>query len=128
MKFSGSHHCTIQHVIVRASHCYFTRLNFKEMGPLQFCLPVFLGIHRNPKQNFFFLISVLDFWNNPIYPLLSTWIRTLGGTNFGWNHRMAFLYRFKCRHLDQFFFKSHAGVKKCHFGNISEWVGMALLC
>ena len=29
---------------------YSIRLNLKEMGPLQFCLPVFLGIHRNPKQ------------------------------------------------------------------------------
>jgi hypothetical protein len=26
-------------------------LNLKKMGPLQFCLPVFLGIHINPKQN-----------------------------------------------------------------------------
>ena len=33
------------------SHCYFTRLNLRKMGPLQFCLPVFLGIHRNPKQS-----------------------------------------------------------------------------
>ena len=32
------------------THCYFSRLNLKKMGPLQFCLPVFLGIHRNPKQ------------------------------------------------------------------------------
>ena len=31
-------------------HCYSIRLNLKKMGPLQFCLPVFLGIHRNPKQ------------------------------------------------------------------------------
>ena len=32
------------------AHCYFTRLNLNKMGPLQFCLPVFLGIHRNPIQ------------------------------------------------------------------------------
>ena len=34
----------------------------------QFYLPVFLGIHRNPKQKYF-LIRVRDFWDNPIYPL-----------------------------------------------------------
>ena len=32
------------------THCYFTRLNPKKMGPLQFCLPIFLGIHKIPKQ------------------------------------------------------------------------------
>ena len=31
-------------------HCYFTRLNPKKMGPLQFCLSLFLGIHKIPKQ------------------------------------------------------------------------------
>ena len=36
------------------SHCYFTRLNLLKMGPLQFCLSIFLGIHRNPKQKEFF--------------------------------------------------------------------------
>ena len=36
------------------SHCYFTRLNLKKMGPLQFCPSIFLGIHRNPKQKDFF--------------------------------------------------------------------------
>ena len=36
------------------SHCYSIRSNLKEMGPLQFCLPVFLRIHRNPKQKEFF--------------------------------------------------------------------------
>ena len=34
------------------------------MGPLQFCLPIFLGIHRNPKQNEFFTLRM---WDNPIY-------------------------------------------------------------
>ena len=29
------------------------------MSPLQFCLPVFLGIHRNPKK----IIPARDFWN-----------------------------------------------------------------
>ena len=33
-----------------ASHCYFTRLNLKKMGSLQFCLPALLEIHRNHKQ------------------------------------------------------------------------------
>jgi hypothetical protein len=32
------------------THCSFTRLNLKKMGPLQFCLTVFLVIHGNPKQ------------------------------------------------------------------------------
>ena len=26
------------------------------------------------------------------------------------------------------FFKFHARVKKCHFGNFSEWAGMAVPC
>ena len=34
-------------------HCYFTRLNLKKMGPLQFCLPALLEIHRNHKQKEF---------------------------------------------------------------------------
>ena len=29
---------------------YFTRLKLKKLGSLQFCLSVFLGIYRNPKQ------------------------------------------------------------------------------
>jgi hypothetical protein len=53
-----------------SSHCYSTRLNLKKMGPLYFCPPVFLGIHRNP----IFLEGV--FSDNPIYSLLSTWIST----------------------------------------------------
>jgi len=36
------------------NHCDYIRLNVKKMGPLQFCLPVFLGIHRDPKQKEFF--------------------------------------------------------------------------
>ena len=55
------------------SHCYFISLNIKKMGLLQFCLPVLLGIHRNPKQKDF-LIPLRDCWNNPIYPILITWI------------------------------------------------------
>ena len=35
------------------THCYFTRLNLKKMGALQFCLPVLLEIHRNHKQKEF---------------------------------------------------------------------------
>ena len=31
-------------------HCYFTRSNLKKMGPLQFCLPALLEIHRNTKN------------------------------------------------------------------------------
>ena len=33
------------------SHWFFTRLNVKKMGSLEFCLPALLGTHRNPKQN-----------------------------------------------------------------------------
>ena len=52
----------------KVPHCYLTRLNLRKMGPLQFCLRVFLGVHRNPKQKKI-LIPVRDFWNKPIYPL-----------------------------------------------------------
>ena len=37
----------------RNIHCYFTRLNLEKRGPLQFCILVFLGIHRKPKQKEF---------------------------------------------------------------------------
>ena len=43
-----------------SAHCYFSRLNLKKMGPLQFCLSIFLGIRRNPKQIDFFKIPVRD--------------------------------------------------------------------
>ena len=39
------------------SHCKFIRLNPKNKGPIQFCLPVLLGIHRNSKQKEFFRFS-----------------------------------------------------------------------
>ena len=35
------------------THCYSIRLNLEKMGPLQFCLQVFLGIHRHPMQKEF---------------------------------------------------------------------------
>ena len=38
----------------------FTRLKIKKMSPLQIFLPVFLTIHRNPKQKYF-LIRSRDF-------------------------------------------------------------------
>ena len=41
-------------------HCYSIRLNLQKMGSLQFCLPVFLGIHKKPKQKDFF-VCVSDF-------------------------------------------------------------------
>ena len=56
------------------SHCYSIRSNLKKMGPLQFCLPVFLGIHRNPKQKDFFNLFEEFFRYNIIYPHLSAWI------------------------------------------------------
>ena len=39
-------------LITRITPCYFPRWNLKKMGSnsLQFCLPVFPRIHRNPKQ------------------------------------------------------------------------------
>ena len=40
--------CTVWH-----THCDFTRLNPKKKGPLQFCLPALLRIHRHPMQNDF---------------------------------------------------------------------------
>ena len=50
-------------------------LNLKKMRPLQFCLPVFIGIHRNPNKKKF-PIPMRGLWNNPIFSLLSTWICT----------------------------------------------------
>ena len=41
-------------IVAIYSHSYFTRLYLKKMGPLQFCLSIFLGIQRNPKQKDFF--------------------------------------------------------------------------
>ena len=41
-------------LIISIPHCYSIRLNLKKMGLLQFCLPVFLGINKNPKQKEFF--------------------------------------------------------------------------
>ena len=35
------------------SHYFFTRLNLKKMGTLQFCFSALLGICRNPKQKEF---------------------------------------------------------------------------
>ena len=43
---------------IHISHCYSIKSNLKKMGPLKFCLPVFLEIYRNPKKN---LIRVRDF-------------------------------------------------------------------
>ena len=37
-----------------STHCYFTRLNLKKMGPPYFCTQILQGIHRNPKQKYFF--------------------------------------------------------------------------
>ena len=39
-----------------STHCYSTRSNLKQMGPLRFCLPVCLGIHRNLKQKSFLFV------------------------------------------------------------------------
>ena len=38
---------SISRLIINSSHCYSIRSNLKKMGPLQVCLPVFQGIHRN---------------------------------------------------------------------------------
>ena len=35
------------------THCYFTRLNVRKMGPLLFYFPVFLGINLHLKQKWF---------------------------------------------------------------------------
>ena len=35
------------------THFCFTRLTLKKIGPLQFLITIFLGIHRNPKQEFY---------------------------------------------------------------------------
>ena len=64
------------------------------MGPLQFCLPIFLGIHRNPKQKDFFNSSkgtsindvtrFLAIFDLPTYlPTLSYSITSLFGGYLG---------------------------------------------
>ena len=40
--------------IISSTHFYLTRLNLEKMGRLQFCLSIFIGMHRNPKQKEFF--------------------------------------------------------------------------
>ena len=64
----------------RNTHCYSIRLNLNKMGPLQFCFPVCLEIHRNPKQKEFFN-SCEGFLR---LSLLSTWIAR------GWSPRHIF--------------------------------------
>jgi hypothetical protein len=44
------------------------------------------------------------------------------------NHLMALSQCIKRRYLAQNFFKFHAGVKKCHFGNFSVRAGMDVPC
>ena len=63
--FSFGNHCS-KGTVYRLgqedlTHCYSLRSNLKKMIPLQFCLPIFLGIHRNPKQKEFFN-SRKGFW------------------------------------------------------------------
>ena len=59
--------------LISEEHFYFTRLNLQKVGPLQFCLLIFLGIHMNPKQkqlyNFCegFLMAALT---GPFWPIL----------------------------------------------------------
>jgi hypothetical protein len=38
---------------IMVTHCYFTRLNLRKMGPFYFYFPVFLGINGHPKQKVF---------------------------------------------------------------------------
>ena len=37
----------------QSTHCYFTILNHRKKGPVQFCYPALLGIHRTLEQKEF---------------------------------------------------------------------------
>ena len=86
-------------------HYYFTRLNLIKMGPLQFCLPVLIWIHKNPKQKIFlkFLLGIVERIPWEIVERMFKWMR-----------------------LNHFFFQISCRVKKCHFGSFAEWAGMAV--
>ena len=90
---------------------------------LSYSFLVFLDIHRHTKQQ---KISnaMMHFWNNPIYPLLSTVSRTWTEPEIC--HLVALSKHFKRSNLAPNFFESHTWVKKCHFGNFSETDGMAV--
>ena len=85
----------------------------------------FIGI-RNPRQKYFWN-PMRDSWDNPIYPL--GWAL--------WRGLRHILDRFKHWHFHgpsseiiwlKKIYKSHTGVKKYHFGNFPDRVGMAVPC
>jgi hypothetical protein len=51
----------------------FTRLNFLKMGPLQFCPPIFIGIHRHPKEKKIFLMVASTGHGHP-GPFYAKWL------------------------------------------------------
>ena len=53
------------------SHGYFRIFLHKRISTFQFCLPVFLEIHRQPKQKEVFQMLWCIFEKNPIHPLWS---------------------------------------------------------
>ena len=71
----------------------FYQIEPKKMDPLQFCLPVFLAIHRNPRQKEFFNLRERFLILSYLSTFISTW--TEPETNFGKNHRMALSWHFK---------------------------------
>ena len=108
----------------------FYHVELKKMDPLQFCLPIFLGIHRNPRQKDFFnsckgflklshlsTCIHLDKHLDGAYDIF--WIESLNGTFLALQTK-AFGPKKKI--------KFHAGVKQCHFGTFSERAGMAVSC
>ena len=80
MKLYGQFRFTFQ--FITRTHCYFTKLNLKKMGPLQFCLPALLEIHRSHKQKEFlkFCEGFLRYSN--LSSQISTWSWTEPETFF----------------------------------------------
>ena len=66
-------------------------------------------------------IAFYEIYNEKVFDLLSQ--SSLKGKITIVSHYMCV-----CGPLSQIFFKFHAGVKKCHFGNFSEWAEMAVPC
>ena len=108
-------------------HYYFTKLNLKKMGPLQFCLPVLLGIQRTLNKNIFFkfLWGIIE-----IIPLIifyhldkhldgawdSFWLKLQYGSFIALQRKAFGPPKIRISYR----------VKKYHFDNFSQWTGMAM--
>ena len=80
---------------VRIFTYFIKKLNFQLLTFKTYhTVLLFQNISSAPKKNFF-SNAIMRFFNNPIYPLLSTFLSTLTQpeTCFGWNHLV--LHTFK---------------------------------